>query len=152
MKRLKVVIMLVILFAGSAALAGSDYDACRREENRLLSEEADRCGGWNYVLNPSACFNARKALAPYNKGKCGELAPTEKGVGKASQQGTLSLPPGQGSSAAPGAAGQSAPVPSASGGVETHSSDLAELRREVAELRSEVERLKAEISRLKGGK
>lgn len=149
MKPLTFVTILMTILAGSAACAGSDYDACSREENRLRSEEADRCGGWSYVLNPSACFNARKALTPYDKGKCREFAPAEKIVGDKSPRQVI---PAEGGAAVPAAARQPSPVPPVSVVGEKHSSEHAELWREIAGLRSEVERLKDEIARLKGGR
>src|SRR5512138_3030911 len=70
-------IITCLLLAASAALAGRGYDACRQEENRLRADEADLCSGMGYLFNPSACINARKALAPYAKGKCRDIAARE---------------------------------------------------------------------------
>lgn len=149
MKRLKVVMMLMTILAGSAAFAGSDSDACRQEETRLRGEEADRCTGWNYVLNPSACFNTRKALSPFDKGKCRELTANEGVVeiGNGPASSPAARPSPQQASEA-GAVPQIPvqPLMDGTGG------SAKNLLTELVQLRSEVERLKDEIARLKGGR
>lgn len=152
-----IVFMLMTMIAGSAAFAGRDSDACRREETRLRAEEADRCTGWNYVLNPSACFNTRKALAPYDKAKCGEIA-TEEGGGKTGTGhgtpaiDTMVMQPIRSEGAAPRQPVEPRHERVQSSVEERQLSSLEQLRHEVAELRSEVQRLKDEIARLKGGR
>jgi hypothetical protein len=106
-----------------------------------------------YVFNPSACFNARKALQPFSKGKCRDLAAAE-GVVKQPAQAIpvpVTLPPTVGT--APAAA--VAPVPTPALRVMPAepcdpAAEVAQLRREVAELRAEVKHLQDEVARLKG--
>lgn len=156
MKQLLAVIMLLTIIDCSIVSAGSVYDACRREESRLRSQEADQCTGWEYVLNPSACFNTRKALAPYNSDKCRAIAisegvvekkvDAEKPVAVYTVLEPAKDPPGA------DAAGQPGPATPASGVHEGHTSELELLRREVTALRVEVERLRGEVARLREGR
>jgi hypothetical protein len=69
MMKTLIAVALAVLAAGTA-LAGSGYDRCLGEEKELRAREADRCSGLAYTFNPSACFAARKALAPYDSGRC----------------------------------------------------------------------------------
>ena len=58
-------------------MAGSGFEACTKEEKRLRLAEAEQCNGMSYIFNPSACFITRKELAPYDMGKCREIARQE---------------------------------------------------------------------------
>jgi hypothetical protein len=137
------ILSIVLLLVPALVMAGSGSDACRQEERRLRAEEADRCSSVGYVFNPSACFNARKALQPYTKGKCLDLAAAEGVVEE----------PAPTAGAAPAAA--VVPVPPPALRVMPAepcdpAAEVAQLRREVAELRAEVKRLQDEVARLKG--
>ncbi|HEY5974086.1 MAG TPA: hypothetical protein VIU41_05030 [Geobacteraceae bacterium] len=76
MKTMLVSLSMVLLLAG-AANAGVGYDKCVREERSLRQKETDQCSGFSYMLNPSACFVTRKALAEYTAGKCREIGRAE---------------------------------------------------------------------------
>lgn len=152
---LTVVISVGLVLASAVAMAGSGSDACIQEEQRLRSEEAERCSSVGYIFNPSACFNARKALLPYTKGKCRNLATTEGG---AEQKSPVAAPPV--SSPAPPARGapavdavSTAPPSPRSTPVQPSAppTELELLKGEIAELRAEMKRLQEEISRLRGG-
>ena len=148
MTRLITVIVLMIVSAGSCAFAGSGYDSCRQEEKRLRLDEAEQCSGWGYILNPSACFNTRKALAPFAGGKCRAIAVSE-GVIDEKVEAAAPAPPVPSAQAAkerPAAAelpGQPALA---------QSSELELLKKEVAELKSELELLKKEVLKLRGAR
>jgi len=139
MKRLIPLVVLVMVSAGSCAFAGSGYDSCRQEEKRLRLDEADQCSGWEYVLNPSACFNTRKALAPYVGGKCRAIAVSEGMEEKAEATAPLPLIP-----AALARESTSAAL--------AQSSELELLKKEVAELKAELELLKKEVVKLREGR
>jgi len=145
MKRLATVIVLMLVSAGSCAFAGSGYDSCRQEENRLRLDEAEQCSGWGYILNPSACFNTRKALAPYAGGKCRAIAVSE-GVAEEKVEAAVPAPPvpaAQPAKVSPAAAelpGQPALA---------RPSELELLKKEVAELKAELELLKKDVLKLR---
>lgn len=54
-----------------AATAATDYDQCLAEKKALRAQAVDKCSGLSYLLDPSSCFIAQKALAPYINGRCG---------------------------------------------------------------------------------
>jgi hypothetical protein len=153
---LTVVISVGLVLASTVAIAGSGSDACRQEEQRLRAEEAERCSSVGYVFNPSACFNARKALLPYTKGKCRNLAAAEGGaelmapVAAAPAPSPAPAPPARVAPAVD-AVPTTPPAPRVTTGQSTAAqSELELLKGEIAELRAEMKRLQEEISRLRG--
>jgi len=148
MTRLITVIVLMLVSAGSFAFAGSGYDSCRQEENRLRLDEAEQCSGWGYILNPSACFNTRKALVPYTGGKCRAIAVSE-GVAEEKVEASPPAPPvpvARPAKVSPAAAelpGQPALA---------RPTELELLKKEVAELKAELELLKEEVMKLRGAR
>ncbi|HEY6007522.1 MAG TPA: hypothetical protein VIU40_04305, partial [Geobacteraceae bacterium] len=69
---MKVIVALasVALLLPGHALAASSYEECIQEERTLRTKEKDRCGGFSYLLNPSGCFVAQKALKAFENGPC----------------------------------------------------------------------------------
>jgi len=155
MKRLATVIVLMLVSAGSCAFAGSGYDSCRQEENRLRLDETEQCSGWGYILNPSACFNTRKALAPYAGGKCRAIAVSE-GVAEEKSEAAAPAPPvPAGVKVSPAAAehpGQPAVTRESTPVAASRPSELELLKKEVAELKAELELLKKEVLKLRGAR
>jgi hypothetical protein len=76
MRNILTVTALFLLIAGNA-LAGSEYDKCVADENTLKARETADCKGLSYLLNPSACFAAQKALKEYAGGKCRKIGIAE---------------------------------------------------------------------------
>lgn len=150
-KVVNLLVMALLLLTPAVVLAGSGYDVCQAEEKRLRAEEAQKCSGASYIFNPSDCFNTRKKLGPYNRGKCREVAGRE-GV-------PLPLPvkPGGGDRpvAARDAAAAAVPAeptstqPSGDAAVYDSRSEIERLQTELAELKGELLRLKEEVSRLR---
>jgi hypothetical protein len=140
MKNMLITVPMVLMLAG-AAWGGAAYDTCVREEQRLRQKEADQCSGLSYLLNPSACFATRKALAEYTGGKCREIGRAE-GVTLpvvVPAPGAPPKPPPARPASQPEPAAE-APAPVA--GVEQLQAENARLRAENARLRAEIEQLK----------
>jgi hypothetical protein len=76
MKNILTVFAMLLLVSGNA-LAGSEYDRCIKDEKNLKAEEAGKCRGFRYILNPSACFASQKALKEYTAGKCKKIGMAE---------------------------------------------------------------------------
>jgi len=157
MTRLITFIVLMIVSAGSFAFAGSGYDSCRQEEIRLRLDEADQCSGWGYILNPSACFNTRKSLAPYAGGKCRAIAVSE-GVAEEKVEAAAPaplIPAAQAAKERPAAAelpGQPTVAKETTSAALAQSSELEMLKKEVAALKAELELLKKEVVKLRGAR
>jgi len=113
---------------------GDGYAACQQEEQRLQAAVAEQCSGLPYFLNPSACFNTRKALAPYGKGKCRDIAAAEGGA-KQAEPAAAALPVQPQLSS--GRKGGSASPPT----------EIEQLRIDIDKLREELQRLEAELIR-----
>ncbi|MBC8018946.1 MAG: hypothetical protein H7X83_10570 [Verrucomicrobia bacterium] len=138
MKNILIAAALLLLIAGTA-LAGTGYDECIKEEKALKAQEAGKCSGLKYLLNPSGCFATRKVLKGYATGKCREIGMSENvdfsvpkvipekksiNVGTSNQQKVES-----------GAAQQE--------------STMEQLKEENARLKAEIIRLKAENEQLR---
>lgn len=145
-------VMALLLQAPAVVLAGSGYDACQAEEKRLRAEEAQKCSGASYIFNPSDCFNTRKALGPYSRGKCREVA------GREGVQLPETVKPGR--LDRQGAVGKDAAataIPTAVKDVQSTGTavvydpraEIERLQTELAELKAELLRLKEEVSRLR---
>lgn len=158
MTHLITVIALMTVFAGSFAFAGSGYDSCRQEEKRLRLDEADQCSGWGYIFNPSACFNTRKALAPYAGGKCRAIAVSEGVTEEKVEAAAVPAPPAPAAQPAkerPAAAelpGQPALAKETTSAALARPSELELLKKEVAELKTELKLLKKEVLKLRGAR
>jgi molecular chaperone GrpE (heat shock protein) len=124
--------MALSLQAG-AAVAGTAYDRCIAEEKALRTEAADRCSGLSYILNPSGCFIAQKALKAFDCDKCRAIRTSEK-TGTEPQSITVAVPPrsDSGHEKAP----HEAPEPEP---------DVEQLKAENARLKAEIVRLRAEM-------
>jgi len=148
-------IILLTTICASVAFAGSGYDDCRKEEKRIRAAEAEQCSGLSYIFNPSACFNTRKALAPYTGGKCRSLVGTEAVEERKVEPAKPavvepSMQPARESSGE--VSGQSVLMPASKSVAVDHPSELELLRREVAGLRAELELLKEEVAKLRGAR
>jgi hypothetical protein len=155
--------ILLILAVGASlsvaahpALAAGGYDACVQEEQRLRASETEQCNGVGYLFNPSACFNTRKALLPYARGKCRDIAVAE-GVMLPTLAPAKPVPVATPLPSVRGTTGSPVPPPEVSlppvpPVTSTPPSELQQLRREVAELKADLERVKEELNRLKGGR
>lgn len=75
MKIITALLSLSILLTGHA-LAATDHEICVQEMNTLAKREQDRCSGLSYLLNPSGCFAAQKALKVHQSGRCREIVKT----------------------------------------------------------------------------
>lgn len=150
-------VMMVMVLVAAEGWCGAGYDACQQEERLLRANEAEQCSGVGYIFNPSACFNTRKALTPYTKGKCRTIAATE-GVEPKSvvpAKPVFVTPPVQPARVTYEAAEvpakpkilQTAPVSPA-----VQPTEVELLRGEIAELRKELEKLKEEVNVLRGAK
>jgi len=140
--------LLLVCLLPAAGWSGVGYDACHEEEQRLQAAETEQCSGVMYFLNPSACFNTRKALAPYLKGKCREIAASEGNVEQVSP--AAAAPPVQ----LPDAAAVSTALPVQSqlssgrtGGDAASPTEIEQLRIDIEKLREELQRLKEEVIR-----
>ena len=143
MKFIAALISAALLLPGHV-LAASGYDACVQEENTLLAQEKERCSGLSYLLNPSGCFSARKALKAQQGGKCRDII-------RAGEIKAAPIPP----SAPP-----TVPTPAQTAPAPARTTDAAEepasgteqecyrLKAENVRLRAEIERLRAEIEQL----
>jgi len=127
---------------------GDGYAACQQEEQRLQAAVAEQCNGLPYFLNPSACFNTRKALAPYGKGKCRDIAAAEGGA-KQVEPAAAALPvqPPAAAVAAPEAPVQPQLSSGRKGGNVTPPTEIEQLRIDIEKLREELQRLEAELIR-----
>jgi hypothetical protein len=142
MKCTAALIFAALLLPGHL-LAASGYDTCVQEEQTLRAQEKDRCSGLSYILNPSGCFAAQKALKAHREGKCRDIV--RAGETKAP------VPP-----AAPPpvpAPALTAPAPPRTAGAAKEPGTGTEqecdrLKAENARLRAEIERLRAEIDQL----
>ena len=113
---------------------------CLAEREQLMTHEAEQCGGFGYLFNPSACIRARNELAVFST-ECRQPARDElaspavhSSVGIDSSAGKESLPQ-------PAKIADDAVVPE---------SEIAQLRLEIAALRSEVQQLRREVAAIKG--
>lgn len=138
MNKVLALVAMVILSSGSA-LAGDGYDRCVREEKALRAEVVDSCSGVRYLLNPSGCFAAQKAVKGYDNDRCRKIGETEK---------VTATPPAAvpekktGPDAGPAQAERKPAVP-------RQDSDVERLKAENDQLKAEIARLKAEIAQLK---
>lgn len=133
---LAVIIMALSLPAGTV-VAGTGYDRCIAEERALRTEAVDRCSGLSYVLNPSGCFIARKALRAFDGDKCGALRTSEQTETEPqSIRGVVPPRSDSGHEKAPDEA--LAPEP----GMEQLKAENARLKSELVRLRAEMEHLR----------
>jgi len=135
-------LLALLLLTPALSLAGSGYDACLSEEKRLRSDEAQKCSGASYIFNPSDCFNTRKALGPYSRGKCREgiSLPDKVEPGGLDRQGA----------GGKDAAATTVPTPAIDGAViYDPRAEIERLQGELAELKAELLRLKDEVSRIR---
>jgi len=143
--------LLAVCLLSAQGWGGGGYDACLREEKRLQAEEADQCSGMSYFFNPSACFNTRKALAPFSNGKCRDVA-AQEGVVQQVKPAAAPLPaePATGSHAATEAQSQPQPEspPVALLGGLVSPAELEQLRNDIDKMQAELQRLKDELIRL----
>lgn len=157
LKRLLLLSGCCALLLAGTAMAGSGFEACTKEEIRLRLSEADQCTGMSYIFNPSACFITRKELAPYDMGKCREIArqegiapgrPEPAMAGKATEvteKKPEQLKPAVITLTAPPHSAQVVPLEAAK-----PTAEIEQLKREVAELKTGLEQLKEEVARLRG--
>lgn len=145
----KIVLLLTLVICSTLvvapAIAAGGYDVCRQEESRLRAAEAEQCSGMGYIFNPSACFNTRKALVPYGKGKCRAIAAGEGESGV----GAEPVKPAEGA-AMVGEARQ--PVRQTPVATTPPPTELEQLRQDVDELKTALKRLQEEMARLKGAR
>jgi hypothetical protein len=73
MKTILIMTGLLLFIAGNSQ-AGSQYDACIKQEKALKAKAASDCSGLRYLLDPSSCFKKRKELKEYTDGKCSALS------------------------------------------------------------------------------
>jgi len=143
MKFTAALISALLLLPGHA-LAASGYDTCVQEEKTLLAQEKERCSGLSYILNPSGCFAAQKALREQQGGKCRDII--REGEIKAAPIPPFAPPivptPAQ-TTPAPARTTDAAEKPG--GGTEQ---ECSRLKTENVRLRAEIERLRAEIEQL----
>jgi len=125
------IIMALSLPAGTA-VAGTGYDRCIAEEKALRTDAADRCSGLSYILNPSGCFIAQKALKAFDGDKCRSMRTSEK-TETEPQSITVAVP-------ACKKAPDEPPVPEP---------DVEQLKAENARLKAEIVRLRAEMEQLR---
>jgi len=142
-------VLVLLLLTPAVVLAGSGYDACQAEEKRLRAEEVQKCSGASYIFNPSDCFNTRKALGSYSRGKCREVA------GREGVQLPETVKPGrlerQGADAAATAIPTAVKDVQSTGGAVVYDprAEIERLQTELAELKAELLRLKEEVYRLR---
>ena len=137
MKNILTVAAFLLLITGTA-LAGSGYDECIKEEKALKAEEAGKCGGLKYLLNPSGCFATQKVLKGYTTGKCRKIGMSENvdfSVPKV-------IPEKKGINV--GTSNQRKVEPEAA----RQESTMEQLKEENARLKAEISRLKAEHGQL----
>jgi len=140
--------LLFVCLLPAAGRGGDGYEACLQEERHLQAAEAEQCSGLPYFLNPSACFNTRKALAPYGKGKCRDIAAVEGGVQQVGPAAaTLPVQPPAAAVAAPEVAVQSQLSSGRKGGNVSPPTEFEQLRIDIEKLREELQRLEAELIR-----
>jgi hypothetical protein len=130
-------IIIALSLAAGTAVAGTVYDRCSAEEKALRLETVDQCGGLSYLLNPSGCFIAQKALKAFDSDKCRALKEAEQ-TAPEPQPGTAAEPPR--SDKVDAKAPPDAPVPEP---------DTAQLKAENARLKAEIVRLRAEMKQLR---
>ena len=151
-------LLFFLTLAVTPALAGGDSGGCRAEESRLRSLEAEQCNGFGYVFNPSACFNTRKALRPYQEGKCQALKPVTGGEQAVQEKPStpaevvLDVSPAQVNFIAAEQPGKPRITRASTQGGKVGLTELEELRLEIAALRAELEMVKREVEALRGGK
>ena len=128
---------MVLSLAVGSAVAETGDDRCSAELKTLRTEAVNRCSGLSYVLNPSGCFIAQKALKAFDVDKCSALRASEK-TGAVPQSVTVAEPPriDGGHEKAP----REAFVPE---------SDVAQLKAENARLKAEIVRLRADLEQLR---
>jgi len=128
---------------------GDGYAACQQEEQRLQAAVAEQCSGLPYFLNPSACFNTRKALAPYGKGKCRDIAAAEGGAKQVEPAAAAALPvqPPAAAVAVPALPVQPQLSSGRKGGSASPPTEIEQLRIDIEKLREELQRLEAELIR-----
>ncbi|HEY6871647.1 MAG TPA: hypothetical protein VI298_02850 [Geobacteraceae bacterium] len=143
MKFTAALVFAALLLPGHV-LAASGYDTCVQEEQTLRAQEKDRCSGLRYILNPSGCFAAQKALKAHREGKCRDII-------RAGETKAAPIPP----AAPPPVSAPARPAPAS-----PRTTDAAKeqgtgaeqecdrLKAENARLRAEIERLRAEIDQL----
>ena len=153
MIRLRTITILTLLLLGSVpTIYGAEKkDPCQADLQQLRAAEAEQCNGLNYLVNPSACFNTRKALAPFNSGRCGQLAAPPAAPAVPTAPSPASAAPAAVAPAVQPPAVPPAPVASrpANPAPVSGEADLDRLRRELADLKAELQRFKEEISVLK---
>jgi hypothetical protein len=135
---LAAIIMALSLAAGTA-VAGTGYDRCSAEEQALRTEAVDRCRGFSYLLNPSGCFIAQKALKAFDGDKCRALKAAEQTAPESEPPPlTVAEPPLGDNGHEKAALKASVPEP-----------DMEQLKAENARLKAEIERLRAEMEQLR---
>lgn len=136
-----VISVAVLLLLPGPARAASGYEKCLQEEQALRTQEKEKCSGLSYLLNPSGCFTAQKALKAFTAGACPGIIASSK--------------PQQSSAPATPATAQvpvSSPVPppaAAKEAVKGGEGACDRLREENARLKAEVERLRSEVEQLR---
>jgi hypothetical protein len=132
-----VAFIMALSLAAGTAVAGTEYDRCSAEEQTLRTEAVDRCSGFSYLLNPSGCFIAQKALKAFNGDKCRALKPVELPV-PATPPETAVEPPRSVKVDTQAPLEAAVPEP-----------DTAQLKAENARLKAEIVRLRAEMEQLR---
>jgi len=143
MKFTAALISTTLLLPGHV-LAASGYDTCIQEEKTLRAQEKEQCSGLSYLLNPSGCFAAQKALRAHQDGKCREIT----GAGNINP---APIPPSAPPTVPAPAQPLPAPTRSPDAAKETGSGTEQEcdrLKTENVRLKAEIERLRAEIEQL----
>ncbi|HTG83046.1 MAG TPA: hypothetical protein VL949_13965 [Geobacteraceae bacterium] len=136
MKAVAALVAVALLLPGHV-LAASDYERCLQEEATLRKEEKEKCSGLSYLLNPSGCFAAQKAVKAFTSGAC-------PGTIKAGSAQPVPVPP------APPLPVKTPPAPAAvKDDVKAGKDECDRLWEENVRLKVEVDRLRSEIERLK---
>jgi hypothetical protein len=123
-------------------------DACRKQEQELRLKESDLCSGIKYLLNPSACFSAKKQLKESVEGKCRNIGSVGNGAAQETAQKTV---PAASPSVAPRInSAVLAPYQARSTkSTQKQVGDAEYLREENARMKAENERLKLELENMR---
>ncbi len=68
-------LLFICLICGDGWGATAKVD-CLAEKEQLMTHEAEQCGGFGYIFNPSGCIRARNELAAFSAKRAASLPGT----------------------------------------------------------------------------
>ena len=136
-------LLFICLISGNGWGATAKVD-CLAEKEQLMTHEAEQCGGFGYIFNPSGCIRARNALAAFSaecRQSAGDEPPQQPALPAAHSSDVIDSSPGK----------ESLPqLAKIAGDAVVSDSDIEQLRLEIASLRAEVQQLRREVAAIKG--